>query len=65
MIGFGWLQERFNPPDRTETVMMPFWFGTVAGIAAHAVTTNVRKRRAIKQRIDRAEKPGPKGGEES
>ena len=33
MILFGWLQERFNPPDRTETVMMPFWFGTVAGIA--------------------------------
>ena len=33
MILFGWLQERFNPPDRTDTVMMPFWFGTVAGIA--------------------------------
>jgi hypothetical protein len=33
MILFGWLQERFNPPDRTETTMMPFWFGTVAGIA--------------------------------
>lgn len=33
MILFGWLQERFNPPDRTETTMMPFWFGTLAGIA--------------------------------
>ena len=33
MILFGWLQERFNPPDRTETTMLPFWFGTIAGIA--------------------------------
>ncbi len=33
MILFGWLQERFNPPDRSETTMMPFWFGTIAGIA--------------------------------
>ena len=33
MILFGWLQERMNPPDRTTTVMMPFWFGTLAGIA--------------------------------
>jgi hypothetical protein len=33
MILFGWLQERFNPPDRAETTMLPFWFGTVAGIA--------------------------------
>ena len=33
MILFGWLQERMNPPDRTSTTMMPFWFGTVAGIA--------------------------------
>jgi hypothetical protein len=33
MILFGWLQERFNPPDRTETTMMPFWFGTLAGVA--------------------------------
>jgi hypothetical protein len=33
MILFGWLQERFNPPDRSETTMMPFWFGTLAGIA--------------------------------
>ena len=32
MILFGWLQERFNAPDRTETTMMPFWFGTVAGV---------------------------------
>jgi VanZ family protein len=33
MILFGWLQERFNPPDRDATTMMPFWFGTMAGIA--------------------------------
>jgi hypothetical protein len=33
MILFGWLQERFNPPERTETTMMPFWFGTIVGIA--------------------------------
>ncbi|MEO5840329.1 MAG: heliorhodopsin HeR [Acidimicrobiales bacterium] len=33
MILFGWLQERMNPPGRTSTTMLPFWFGTVAGIA--------------------------------
>ena len=33
MILFGWLQEKFNPPGRTETTMMPFWFGTIAGLA--------------------------------
>ncbi len=33
MILFGWLQERMNPPDREVTVMMPFWFGTLAGVA--------------------------------
>ncbi|MFK8026358.1 MAG: heliorhodopsin HeR [Ilumatobacter sp.] len=33
MILFGWLQERMNPPGRSETTMMPFWFGCVAGIA--------------------------------
>ena len=33
MILFGWLQERFNPPTRSETTMLPFWFGTLAGIA--------------------------------
>lgn len=32
MILFGWLQERMNPPGRETTTMMPFWFGTVAGI---------------------------------
>ena len=32
MILFGWLQERFNTPGRTETTMLPFWFGTVAGV---------------------------------
>jgi hypothetical protein len=33
MILFGWLQERMNPPGRATTTMMPFWFGTIAGIA--------------------------------
>lgn len=33
MIFFGWLQERMNPPGRTSTTMLPFWFGTIAGIA--------------------------------
>lgn len=32
MILFGWLQEKMNPPGRTSTTMMPFWFGTLAGI---------------------------------
>jgi hypothetical protein len=32
MIFFGWLQERMNPPERTTTTMLPFWFGTIAGI---------------------------------
>ncbi len=33
MILFGWIQERMNPPARARTAMMPFWFGTVAGLA--------------------------------
>ena len=33
MILFGWLQEQMNPPGRTTTTMLPFWFGTVAGLA--------------------------------
>jgi len=33
MILFGWLQERMNPPGRERTTMMPFWFGTIAGVA--------------------------------
>ena len=32
MVLFGWLQEKFNPPGRTETTMLPFWFGTFAGL---------------------------------
>ena len=42
MILFGWLQERMNPPGRTTTTMMPFWFGTLAGVAPWiAVTVNI------------------------
>lgn len=33
MILFGWLQERMNPPGRSSTTMLPFWFGTIAGAA--------------------------------
>jgi hypothetical protein len=33
MILFGWLQERMNPPGRETTTMLPFWFGTIVGIA--------------------------------
>lgn len=33
MILFGWLQERMNPPGRATTTMMPFWFGTLVGLA--------------------------------
>ncbi len=33
MILFGWLQERMNPPGRTTTTMMPFWFGALVGSA--------------------------------
>jgi hypothetical protein len=42
MILFGWLQERMNPPGRATTTMMPFWFGTIAGIAPWiALLTNI------------------------
>ena len=33
MILFGWVQETMNPPGRETTTMLPFWFGTIAGIA--------------------------------
>ncbi len=33
MILFGWLQEVMNPPGRSRTTMLPFWFGCVAGAA--------------------------------
>ncbi len=33
MIFFGWIQERMNPPGRTTTTMLPFWFGTLVGLA--------------------------------
>jgi hypothetical protein len=33
MILFGWLQERMNPPGRTTTTMLPFWMGTLVGLA--------------------------------
>tara|TARA_B110000858_G_C17664725_1_gene408962 strand:+ start:97 stop:903 length:807 start_codon:yes stop_codon:yes gene_type:complete len=36
MILFGWLQEKMNPPGRTSTTMMPFWFGAIAGITPWA-----------------------------
>jgi len=33
MILFGWVQELVNPPGRSRTTMLPFWFGTIAGLA--------------------------------
>ncbi len=36
MILFGWLQEVLNPPGRDRTTMLPFWFGTVVGLAPWA-----------------------------
>lgn len=36
MILFGWLQERMNPPGRTSTTMLAFWFGTIVGLAPWA-----------------------------
>lgn len=33
MILFGWVQERVNPPGRTSTTMVPFWFGALVGVA--------------------------------
>jgi len=33
MILFGWLQERMNPPGGNSTTMLPFWFGTLVGLA--------------------------------
>lgn len=33
MILFGWIQEVSNPPGRSTTTMLPFWFGTIAGAA--------------------------------
>ena len=33
MILFGWIQELVNPPGRERTTMMPFWFGTLVGLA--------------------------------
>jgi hypothetical protein len=42
MVLFGWVQELMNPPDRAETTMLPFWFGTLAGIAPWvAIAVNV------------------------
>jgi hypothetical protein len=39
MILFGWLQERMNPPGRSRTTMLPFWFGTLVGLAPWAAMT--------------------------
>jgi VanZ family protein len=42
MILFGWLQERMNPPGRSATTMLPFWFGTIVGLAPWiAIAVNV------------------------
>ncbi len=46
MILFGWLQELMNPPGRTSTTMLPFWFGCVSGAAPWvAITWNLTAAR--------------------
>lgn len=37
MILFGWIEEAMNPPGRSSTTMLPFWFGTIAGLAPWVV----------------------------
>lgn len=32
MILFGWVEELMNPPGRTTTTMLPFWFGAAVGV---------------------------------
>ncbi len=39
MILFGWVQELMNPPGRSTTTMLPFWFGTLVGLAPWAAMT--------------------------
>jgi hypothetical protein len=42
MILFGWVQELMNPPGRSSTTMLPFWFGTLVGFAPWvAMTVNL------------------------
>jgi hypothetical protein len=42
MILFGWLQEQMNPPSRSSTTMIAFWFGTLAGLAPWvAIAVNI------------------------
>lgn len=36
MILLGWIQELMNPPGRARTTMLPFWFGTLVGLAPWA-----------------------------
>lgn len=36
MILFGLLQEKMNPPGRSNVTMMPFWFGTLVGLVPWA-----------------------------
>ncbi len=37
MILFGWIEEAMNPPGRSSTTMLPFWFGTIVGLAPWVV----------------------------
>jgi hypothetical protein len=42
MILFGWIQELMNPPGRSTTTMLPFWFGTLVGLAPWvAIAVNI------------------------
>jgi hypothetical protein len=42
MILFGWLQEAMNSPGARTRTMLPFWFGTLVGLAPWiAITVNI------------------------
>lgn len=42
MILFGWLQEAMNPPGSPARTMLPFWFGTLVGLAPWiAITVSI------------------------
>ena len=45
---------RFGIESTADKVGTVIGVGTAVGIAAHAVTTNIRKRRAIRRRIETA-----------
>jgi hypothetical protein len=48
MILFGWLQEQMNPPGRTTNTMLPFWFGSLVGLAPWiAIVINIAGSKTV------------------